>query len=143
MSGQPRELDSDLTSMDQALDRFIARYRERGRVELGSELLRAALRDRLEHEGFTINQMQLLEVNLLGGISGWMEFVLQERQEGRDRIPDFVRHLRTAFFSHCREHKIDPDEAVKMSLELASAIMEMACAFRRQLTIGGFLPTEG
>lgn len=80
--------------------------------------------------------MRLLEVNLLGNISGWMEFVLEERRQGRNMVPDFARHLRTAFLAHCREQQTTPDEAVSMSVELATSIMDLACAFRRQFSIG-------
>ena len=80
--------------------------------------------------------MRLLEVNLLGSVSGWMEYALEERSRQHNVVPDFARHLRTAFLAHCREHHTDPNEAVGMSVELATAIMELACAFRRQLSIG-------
>ncbi len=136
MSSQPLEIRTGPVSLDQAIDRMIARFRERGRIDMGSETIRAALRDRLAYAGFEENQMRLLEVNLLGNLSGWMEFVLEERRQGRNMVPDFARHLRTAFLAHCREHKTDPDEAVSMSVELATAIMDLACAFRRQFSIG-------
>ncbi|MDR2391550.1 MAG: hypothetical protein LBE84_07730, partial [Planctomycetota bacterium] len=71
-----------------------------------------------------------------GNLSGWMEFILEERRLGNNLIPDFARCLRTSFLAHCRERKTDPDEAVAMSIELATAIMDLACAFRRQLSIG-------
>lgn len=135
MSSQPLEFRSEPASLDQAIDRVIARFRERGRIDMGPEIIRAALRDRLSHSGFEEQEMRLLEVNLLGNISGWMEFVLEERRGGRNMVPDFARHLRTAFLAHCREHKTDPDEAVAMSIELATAIMDLACAFRRQFSI--------
>lgn len=136
MSSQPLKIGPEPTSLDQAIDRVIARFRERGRIDMGPEVIRAALRDRLGHAGFEEQQMRLLEVNLLGNISGWMEFALEERKSGRNVVPDFARHLRTAFLAHCREHKTDPDEAVAMSIELATAIMDLACAFRRQFSIG-------
>lgn len=123
-------------SLDQAIDRVIARFRERGRIDMGPEVIRAALRDRLAHAGFSEREMRLLEVNLLGSVSGWMEYALEERIRQHNVVPDFARHLRTAFLAHCREHRIDPDEAVGMSIELATAIMELACAFRRQFSIG-------
>ncbi len=136
MSSQPLEFRSEPVSLDLAIDRMIARFRERGRIDMGSETIRAALRDRLTYAGFEDQQMRLLEVNLLGNLSGWMEFVLEERRHGRNMVPDFARHLRTAFLAHCREHKTAPDEAVSMSIELATAIMDLACAFRRQFSIG-------
>lgn len=147
MSSQPLKLHSEQApepaSIDQAIDRVIARYRERGRIDMGPEIIRAALRDRLAHAGFEGQQLHLLEVNLLGNLSGWMEFILQERIEGRNFIPDFARHLRTAFLEHCREHKTVPDDAVAMSIELATAIMELACAFRRQFSIASSsIPTQ-
>lgn len=135
MSSQPLAIHSEPVSMDKAVDRIIARFRERGRIDMGPEVIRAALRDRLVHSGFEEQEMRLLEVNLLGNVSGWMEFVLEERRHGRNMVPDFARHLRMAFLAHCREHKTDPDEAVAMSIELATAIMDLACAFRRQFTI--------
>lgn len=142
MSSQPvlapkqLEIRPEPASLDQAIDRVIARFRERGRIDMGPEIIRAALRDRLAYAGFGESEMRLLEVNLLGSISGWMEFALEERRGGRNVVPDFARHLRTAFLAHCREHKTSPDEAVAMSIELATAIMDLACAFRRQLSIG-------
>ena len=136
MSSQPLAIPSEPASIDQAVDRVIARFRERGRIDMGPEIIRAALRDRLAHAGFEEQEMRLLEVNLLGNISGWMEFVLEERRHGHNVVSDFARHLRTAFLAHCREHKPDPDEAVGMSIELATAIMDLACAFRRQFSIG-------
>lgn len=136
MSSQPLEFQEQPASLDQAVDRVAARFRERGRMDMGPEVIRAALRDRLSHAGFAEQQMRLLEVNMLGNVSGWMEFVLEERRHGRNMIPDFARHLRTSFLAHCREHKTDPDEAVAMSIELATAIMDLACAFRRQFSIG-------
>ena len=144
MSSQPLKIHSEPASLDQAIDRVIARFRERGRIDMGPEIIRAALRDRLAHAGFAEQEMRLLEVNLLGNVSGWMEFVLEERHHGRNMVPDFARHLRTAFLAHCREHKTDPDEAVGMSIELATAIMDLACAFRRQLSIasGGATPGD-
>jgi hypothetical protein len=102
---------------------------------MGSETIRAALRDRLVHAGFEEQQIRLLEVNMLGNISGWMEYVLEERRGGKNAVPDFARHLRTAFFAHCREHNTTPDEAVAMAIELATAIMELAGSFRRQFSI--------
>ena len=136
MSSQPLFSEGEPASLDNAIDRFLARFRERGRVDMGPEILRAALRDRLGRAGFDVREMRLLEVNLLGNISSWMEYVLEERFAGRNMVPDFARHLRFAFLAHCRERKVDPNEAVNMSIELATAIMDMACTFRRQLSIG-------
>ena len=136
MSSQPLKIQPEPISLDSAIDRVIARFRERGRIDMGTEIIRAALKERLSQEGFEEQQIRLLEVNLLGSVSGWMEFVLEERRNGRNVVPDFARHLRTSFFAHCREHKVDPDEAIAMSIELATAIMELACAFRRQFSIG-------
>ena len=135
MSSQPLKFQSEPASLDNAVDRIVNRFRERGRIDMGPETVRAALRDRLGHAGFEEQQMRLLEVNMLGNISGWMEFALEERREGRNVIPDFARHLRTSFLAHCREHKTPPDEAVAMSIELATAIMELAGSFRRQFSI--------
>ena len=136
LSQQALEIQQEPASLDQAIDRVVARFRERGRIDMGPEIMRAALRDRLQRGGFEEREMRLLEVNLLGSISGWMEFALDERRHGRNVVPDFARHLRTAFLAHCREHKTDPDEAIAMSIELATAIMDLACAFRRQFSIG-------
>lgn len=135
MSSQPLKIHSEPASLDQAVDRIVNRFRERGRIDMGPETVRAALRDRLSHAGFEDAQMRLLEVNLLGSISGWMEFALEERRAGQNVVPDFARHLRTSFLAHCREHDTSPDEAIAMSIELATALMEMATSFRRQLTI--------
>ena len=136
MSSQPLKLKPAPASMDQAIDRVIGRFRERGRIDMGPEVIRASLRDRLAHAGFEEQEMRLLEVNLLGNVSGWMEYVLEERRHGRNMVPDFARHLRTAFLAHCREHKTTPEEALSMSIELATAIMDLALAFRRQFSIG-------
>ncbi len=136
MSSQPLTLQTEPASIDQAVDRIVSRFRERGRIDMGSETVRAALRDRLAHAGFEEQQQRLLEVNMLGNISGWMEFALEERKAGRNVIPDFARHLRTSFLAHCREHHTPPDVAIAMSIELATAIMELASSFRRQFSIG-------
>ncbi len=136
MSSQPLAIQSQPASIDQAVDRIVSRFRERGRIDMGPETVRAALRDRLSHAGFVEPEMRLLEVNMLGNISGWMEFVLEERRAGRNVVPDFARHLRTSFLAHCREHHTPPEEAIAMSIELATAIMELASSFRRQLSIG-------
>lgn len=144
MSSQPLKIHhSEPASLDQAVDRIVSRFRERGRIDMGPETVRAALRDRLSHAGFEEQQMRLLEVNLLGSISGWMEFALEERREGRNVVPDFARHLRTSFLAHCREHKTSPDEAVAMSIELATAIMELASSFRRQFSIASGTAPSG
>ena len=137
MSSQPLKIQSEPASLDQAVDRIVNRFRERGRIDMGPETIRAALRDRLSHAGFEDAQMRLLEVNLLGSISGWMEFALEERREGRNVVPDFARHLRTSFLAHCREHRTSPDEAIAMAIELATAIMELASSFRRQFSVAG------
>ncbi len=140
MSSQPLAIPPEQTepaSLDQAVDRVVARFRERGRIDMGPETVRAALRDRLARAGFEDAQIRLLEVNLLGSISGWMEFALEERKKGSNVVPDFARHLRTSFLAHCREHKTSPEEAVAMSIELASAIMDLASSFRRQFSVAG------
>jgi hypothetical protein len=137
LSSQPLKIDAGPASLDQAVDRIVQRFRERGRVDMGPETVRAALRDRLSRAGFADAEMRLLEVNLLGSISGWMEFALEERREGRNVVPDFARHLRTSFLAHCREHKTSPDEAIAMSIELATAIMDLASSFRRQFSVAG------
>jgi hypothetical protein len=137
MSSQPLKINKEPASIDQAVDRIVTRFRERGRVDMGTETIRAALRDRLSRTGIDDAQMRLLEVNLLGSISGWMEFALEERLEGRNVVPDFARHLRTSFTAHCREHNTPPDEAIAMSIELATAIMELAGSFRRQFSVAG------
>lgn len=142
MSSQPLKIPSEPASIDQAVDRIIARFRERGRIDMGSETVRAALRDRLAHNGFEEQQIRLLEVNMLGNISAWMEFALEERKVGHNVIPDFARHLRTAFLAHCREHNVTPDEAVGMSIELATAIMGLASSFRRQFSIASGVPAS-
>ena len=136
MSSEPVRKFNTPASLDDALERVVRRFREAGRIDMGPEVLRAALRDRLNSEGFSESEIRLLEVNLMGSISGWMEFILEERRSGRNVVNDFARHLRTAFLAHCREHKVEPEEAVAMSIELASAIMELACAFKRQLSFG-------
>ncbi len=136
MSSQPLKIQSAPASVDQAVDRIITRFRERGRVDMGSETIRAALRDRLFHAGFEDQEVRLLEVNMLGNISSWMELAIEERRQGRDVVPDFARHMRTAFLAHCREHSVAPDDAIAMSIELATSIMELAGSFRRQLSIG-------
>ncbi len=144
MSSQPLAIQHEPASLDQAVDRVVTRFRERGRIDMGPETVRAALRDRLACAGFEDEQIRLLEVNLLGSISGWMEFALEERREGRNIVPDFARHLRTSFLAHCREHRTSPDEAIAMSIELASAIMELASSFRRQFSVaGGQTAAEG
>ncbi|MDR2391633.1 MAG: hypothetical protein LBE84_08150, partial [Planctomycetota bacterium] len=67
MSSQVLELapEPPPASLDQAIDRVIARFKERGRIDMGTEVIRAALRDRLARAGFEEREMRLLEVNLL------------------------------------------------------------------------------
>ncbi|MCC8181127.1 MAG: hypothetical protein LIP23_09500 [Planctomycetes bacterium] len=136
MSSQPLKMGSEPVSIDDAIDRIITRFRERGRIEMGPEIIRAALRDRLAREGFADHDMSLSEGNLLGSVSVCREYLREERRRGHNSGPDFARQLRTAFLAHCREHQTLPEEAVSMSIELATAIMDLALAFRRQFSIG-------
>ena len=141
MASQPAGANSDrnesgAVSVDEALDRILEKYRKTGRTEMASEAIRATFRDRLTHAGFAGRDLHLLEANLLGNVSGWIEFALEERAQGRNIIPDAVRQFRTVFLAHCRQQRVNPDDALAMAIELATAVMEMACAFRRQFTIG-------
>lgn len=62
-----------------------------------------------------------------------MESVLGPREAGKNAIPDFARNLRQAFFVHCRDHKVEPEAAVRMAMEPASGIMDLTANFRKHL----------
>ena len=77
----------------------------------------------------------MLEVNLFGSLSRWMEFLLEEPAKGRDAVPDFARHLRRAFLAHCREHGVSPEVASNMVVELANSFMDLAVTYRKRLNL--------
>jgi hypothetical protein len=129
MSDQPPE------SMDAALDAWVERFRHTKRCDNAAEEFRALLRRRIEGAGLDGREARLLELNLLGSVSAWMEFSISERAAGHNVVPDFARHLSNAFLAHCRAQRIDPEVAVGMAVELATAIMSTACGFRRHLNL--------
>jgi len=75
----------------------------------------------------------LLEINVLGGLAGWMEYVIENRLRGRDAVPDFARVLRHVFVAHCRRHEAPPEMAFNMAMELATALLDSALLFKRHL----------
>ena len=124
---------TDPTSLDQTVDALLATFHDTGRLDGASEQMRAALAARLLAHGIPPEKMRLVEVNVLGNLAGWIEFVLQEREAGRDTVPDFSRNLREIFISHCRKHEVDPKLAVDMAVELATAILDLALVFQTRL----------
>lgn len=130
-------------SLDETLDGILDEFLEDHRLDRAHERLRESLRLRLTARGAAPEMLQLLEVNLFGSLSGWMDFLIAEHRAGRDAVPSFARHLKHAFLAHCREHTTPPEDAVRIALELANAIMDIAIAFRRHLNLpenGGPLP---
>jgi hypothetical protein len=142
MSGDPAERiepagDNGHGSLDHTLEIILERFVESRRLDRAHEDLRAALHRRFETADFSPWERRILEVNLFGSLSGWMDFLVKERQAGRDAVPDFARHLRRAFLAHCREGSLDPGEAVGMAVALAQEIMQIAVGFRRHLGLTG------
>jgi len=122
-------------SLDAALNDILDHFEKAHRLDRAHDQLRLALRAHLAARGYDEAMFRLLEVNLFGSLSGWMEFMLAERLQGRDAVPDFARHLRRAFLSHCREQAIEPDAAIQMVVELANTFMDLAVGFRRRLNL--------
>jgi len=121
-------------SLDETVDGILAAYRESGRLDGASERLRGALRQRLSGSGIDSGVSAVLELNILGSLAAWAEFVLEEKRHGRNRVPDFARDLRHIFIAHCRQQEIEPKVAVDIAMELATAILDLALAFQRHLT---------
>lgn len=125
-------LDSGEESLDKTLETILAHFRHTHRLDHAHELMQRSLRNRLASD-YNEAEARLLEVNLFGSLSGWMAFMLQERMQDRDAVPDFARHLRRAFLAHCRTLEIDPDVALKMAVELANVLMDLAASYQRHL----------
>ncbi|MCX7933833.1 MAG: hypothetical protein N3A66_01075, partial [Planctomycetota bacterium] len=111
-------------SLDAVLSRLLAAFAAGGRCDQAHEQFRQTLRAILARSGYDERKIRLIEINLLGSLSGWMEFVLAEQAAGRNAVPDFARHLKRVFLVHCRQHQIEPEIAVQMAIELATAIMD-------------------
>ena len=126
-------MDPASESLDQTLAGILDGFEKHHRLDHSHDQIRQILRQILSRRGHGEAQVRLLEVNLFGSLSGWMEFILDERVAGRDAVPDFARHLRRAFLSHCRQRQIEPDTAVRMAIELATSIMDLALSFRKHL----------
>ncbi len=128
--------------LDGTLETVLERFVESRRLDRAHEDLRAALHARLSRGEFTPWEQRILEVNLFGSLSGWMDFLVKERQAGRDAVPDFARHLRRAFLTHCREGNLDAGEAVGMAVALAQEIMGIAVGFRKHLGLPEETPPD-
>jgi len=122
-------------SLDAVLNRLLAAFASGGRCDQAHEQFRQTLRAILERHGYDKRKTRLLEINLLGSLSGWIEFVLAEQEAGRNVVSDFARHLKRVFLVHCRQHRVEPEVAIKMAIELATAIMDLALTFRRYLKL--------
>lgn len=134
MSAQPQmEPETTPENLDDTLETVLKQFRETGRMDHAHDAMHDSLRARLREAGFSEPQLRLLEVNLFGSLSGWMQYVLEERQQGRDAVPDFARLLRRSFLAHCRDLEVDPQEALRMVLELANELMGLAGSFQRHL----------
>jgi hypothetical protein len=128
--------ERDAAGLDATADEILDRFDASQRLDRAHEQLRIALGEKLRGRGYEEAQIRLLAVNLFGSLSGWMEFILDERNKGRDAVPDFARHMRRAFLSHCREHAIEPSDAIRMVVELANTFMDLAVGFRNRLHLG-------
>ena len=126
-------MDSPAVSLDHALARILDAFQTNSRLDHAHDQIRQVLRQILRQRNYDEARLRLLEVNLFGSLSGWMEFVLDERLAGRNAVPDFARHLQRAFLSHCRQYQIEPEIAVGMAVELATSIMDLALSFRKHL----------
>jgi hypothetical protein len=122
-------------SLDVTLDMILHNYCRTGHLDGATEILRQALHARLREAEVKDSDARLLEVNLIGSLASWIEFCIEERENGQNRVPDFARSLRHIFISHCRKHEVEPKVAVEMAIELATAIIDLALAFQRHLGI--------
>ena len=109
--------------LDTTLGEILKRFEDSSRLDHAHEIFRETLRAQLLQRGYPQDQLRLMEVNLFGSLSGWIEFILEEREAGRDAVPDFAHHLRRAFLVHCRDYKVEPDAAIQMVVELANTFM--------------------
>ncbi|MBN2713804.1 MAG: hypothetical protein JXR97_15405 [Planctomycetes bacterium] len=121
------------SSLDKTIDDILSRFEETSRLDHAHEKMITALHNRLTEHDITNGRGKMLEVNLFGSLSGWMEFILLEQREGRNVIPDFARHLRKAFLAHCRKLEVDPNTALNMTVELAKSLMDVAINFQRHM----------
>ncbi len=128
-------MSDDAPSLDAVLNRLLETFAAGGHCDQAHEQFRQVLHSLVMRSGYDERKARLLEINLLGSLSGWVEFVLAEQAAGRNAVPDFARHLKRVFLVHCRQHKVDPDTAVRMAIELATAIMDLALSFRRHLNL--------
>ena len=127
-ASEPGSLDG---TVDTILDVFDRTYR----LDKGQVRVREALQQRFRDRGYDEARCRMLEVNLLGSLNGWMDFVLQEKAKGEDAVPDFARHLKRAFLSHCRARGTGPQEAFDMACRLASALMDVAAGFQKHMDL--------
>ena len=110
-------------SLDKTLDQLLEQYEKTQRMDNGYEMMQAALMGNLLARGYRPPLLHALELNIMGSLGGWVDFLLAERMAGRDRVNDFARHLRHAFMAHCEQHKIDTQTAVLLNLRMANAIL--------------------
>ncbi len=122
-------------NLNEVLGGIIDRFDQSRRLDRAHDVFRQALHQVMADRGCRPEMLRLLEVNLTGSLSGWMEFVLEERALGRNAVPDFARFLRRAFISHCREHKVDAATAITMAVELAGGIMGVAASVEKHLNL--------
>ncbi len=110
-------------SLDRALEQLVQEFEKTQRMDSGYEVMQAALMANLLARGYKPPLLHALELNLMGSLGGWVDFLLAERVAGRDRMQDFARHLRRAFLAHCEQHKIDSATATLLTVRMADAIL--------------------
>ncbi len=123
-------------SLNKVLEDILGDYRTTSRLDGANEQFRAALAQFLTESGFADGQQRLLEVNTIGSLAAWIELVIEERELGHNRIPDFARNLQHIFIMHCRKHEVEAQAAFDMAIELSGAILDTALAYQRHLGLG-------
>lgn len=114
---------SELQSLDGALELLLNEFDKTKRLDNGYEVLQSVLMGNLLSRGYKPPLLYALELNLMGSLGGWVDFLISERVAGRDRIQDFARHLRRAFLAHCEQHEIDSATATLLTVRMANAIL--------------------
>jgi len=120
-------------NLDTAMELALQQYQQTGRLDHVNEQLRAIVQQRLKQEKLSGEQQLLVEINLFNNLAAWIEYVVQQRQAGKNRVPDFARNLRHEFISQCRQQQLEPAVAVSMAINLATALMDIALTFQRHL----------
>lgn len=135
---------AETAGLDPVVEGLLDDYENHGRIDEGFKAVEAALFGLLEQRGYSDRERFALALNLLGSIGGWVAFLLVEKQAGRNRAPDFVRHLREAIRVHAK--RLDQsDEAVDLlCMEIANAIVGgVATAVHQRPALDGQGPGEG